>query len=108
EIKILKLIRADHIFSPLGGLLAVGVAGNELGAKFGIKDGAEHAAGFFALLVRISCPTNQKLDQGLGNACVNAVMGHVISHSIGAPSQRELAKIAGSEHQSLVAIGKSK
>src|SRR5262249_56044357 len=107
-VKVRQEVGADPMFGPSGRSVAVGVTRDELRAKFGVKDGAEHAAGFFAQLVRVCCPTNQKLDQGLGNACVNAVAGHVISHAIGAPAQSEFAKIAGSEHQSLLPIPDSK
>ena len=53
-------------------------------------------------------PADQMLDQGLGNAGVHIVVGHVVTDSIGAPAKGQFAEIAGSDHQGVSQVGDTK
>src|SRR5574341_678753 len=106
EVEVLKFIGTNHLRGFLRRLLPVGVAGNKLRANFRVDDGTKHHASLFAQLVRVGDPPDEKLDERFRYAGVNAVVGHVVTDTVGAPAEGKLAEITGPHDQGLIKIGK--
>ena len=58
-----------------------------------------------AELIGVDRPAQQELDQRLGHGGVDVVVGHLVPDPVGAPAERQLAEIAGAEHQRVVEVG---
>ena len=67
----------------------------------------QRRAGLAAEAFGLRQPSDDVLNQRLGHARVDAVMRHVIADAVGAPSERQLAQVAGADHQPAVEIGQA-
>ena len=45
------------------------------------------------------------LNEGLGNAGIDPVVGHLIAHPEGAPAQRQLGQVTGAQHDAAALVG---
>ena len=102
EVKIVQLIGAYQLFSLLGNLPVL-VGGQQFRAYRGVQNIQQHAAEFFALrpgsLIGYQMP-----HQRFGDPGVYAVHAHVVA-VVGGPAQRQLAQIAGADHQAALLVG---
>ncbi|SOZ01697.1 conserved protein of unknown function [Cupriavidus taiwanensis] len=104
EVEVLQLVRADGAFGLLLGAV-VAVAGDQLGTDVGVEHRQQHVRTARADLPGLGDPAHQVRDQRLRHARVDVVVRHVVAHAIRAPAQRQLAQVAGADHDGMVVVG---
>ncbi|OPZ96768.1 MAG: hypothetical protein BWY72_01509 [Bacteroidetes bacterium ADurb.Bin416] len=85
--KIVEQIGPDHIFCFLLAF-AVGIDGQQFRTHWCLEDVVQDGSSSWFHL-RIGHPVDQKADQRLGHARIDAIHGHVVA-VVGGPSQRQL------------------
>ena len=64
----------------------------------------EQAAGAFVKLAGGDDPAQQVLNERLGNAGVDVVVGHMIADAVSRPPQREFAQVASSQNKAVLEV----
>ena len=101
--EVLQGVGADLGLGGLDG--AAGLGRHQLGADLGVQDGQQRAADGVVEQLFGHHPADEVLDEGLGDAGVDAVVGHLVAHPEGAPAQGELGEVPGAQDDAAAVVG---
>src|SRR5262245_34599980 len=104
EEEVLQLERANRRFADLRRLSGVLFAGNQLWRDLGFDDRLQDPCGRVIELPAADHPTDQVLDERLGDRRVNTVVRHLVANAVGTPTEREFAEVAGADDERLVLV----